>query len=165
MRPGEHPEFFRLAPPDGRSRESSIRLARDGRFFHEGVLVEHRGLADAMHTWISRHPDDGRFILNNGWDWTYFTVEDTPFSVLRVECTGDEAWLHLSNGSRVPLDPSCVAIDADGSLVATVWVQNSDFEARFTRHAQTELEPCLVEQEGEVALRAFGKVSPPSVRG
>ena len=26
-----------------------------------------------------RHPDDGRYILTNGYDWTYFTVDDAPY--------------------------------------------------------------------------------------
>src|SRR5512138_1092762 len=81
MKPGDHPEFFRFPAPEGRSRESTIRLDAEGRFWHEQLLVEHRKLAAAMHTWISRHPDDGRYILTNGYDWTYFTVEDAPYTV------------------------------------------------------------------------------------
>src|SRR5580700_1822488 len=65
MRPADHPDFFRIAPPEGRSRESTIRLDAEGRFFHEGARVEHPRLEAAMHTWIARHPDDGRFILTN----------------------------------------------------------------------------------------------------
>ena len=70
-----------MPAPEGRSRESTIRLDADGRFFHEGERVEHPGLEAAMHTWIARHPDDGRYILTNGYDWTYFTVDDVPFFV------------------------------------------------------------------------------------
>ena len=52
-----------------------------GRHFIRWLLVEHPGLAAAMHTWVTRHPDDGRYILSNGYDWTYFTVDDAPSKV------------------------------------------------------------------------------------
>jgi len=80
MKPGEHPDFYRLAPPPGTSRESTIFLDAEGRFWHDGELVVHPSLESALHTWIARHPDDGRFILTNGYDWTYFRVEDAPFT-------------------------------------------------------------------------------------
>jgi hypothetical protein len=59
MRPGDHPDFFRFPPPEGRSRESTLRLDAQGRFWHEGRLVEHAGLSAGLHGWIGRHPDDG----------------------------------------------------------------------------------------------------------
>ena len=78
VRPGDHPDFFRLPPPPGRSRESTIVLDAEGRFFHEGAPVTHRGMARAFASWVARHPDDGRYILSNGYDWSYFRVEDAP---------------------------------------------------------------------------------------
>ena len=81
MRPGDHPDFYRLPAPEGRSRESTIVLDREGRFWHDGRIVEHAGLGAALHSWIARHPLDGRYILTNGYDWTYFTVDDAPFFV------------------------------------------------------------------------------------
>jgi len=41
VKPGDHPEFFRLAPPPGASRDSTISLDAEGRFFHDGARVEH----------------------------------------------------------------------------------------------------------------------------
>src|SRR5580704_9868593 len=93
VKPGDHPDFFRFPAPEGRSRESSIRLDANGHFWHDGAPVEHLGLADALHGWISRHPDDGRYILTNGYDWTYFSVDDAPYFVraLRGEPRQGEA--------------------------------------------------------------------------
>ena len=65
-KPGDHPEFFRFPAPEGRSRESTIRLDGEGRFFHDDEPVAHPKLAAALHTWIARHPDDGRYILTAG---------------------------------------------------------------------------------------------------
>src|SRR3954468_18708053 len=70
-----HPDFYRLAPPPGASRESTIRPHAGGRFWHDGDRVSHPALEKALHSWISRHPDDGRLILTNGYDWTYFQVD------------------------------------------------------------------------------------------
>ena len=40
MKPGDHPDFYRLAPPPGASRESTIVLDGEGRFWHDGEHVD-----------------------------------------------------------------------------------------------------------------------------
>jgi len=155
MRPADHPEFFRFPAPEGRSRESSIVLDAQGRFQHEGKLVEHPGMARAFASWIDRHPDDGRFILNNGYDWTYFRVEDVPFFVLGVREQGSGLELSLSDGSESRLDPGSLALGAQGALYTTV--KNGQFRARFTQAAQIALAPWLAEAEnGEIFLEIAG---------
>ena len=59
--------------PAGRSRLLGISGARAPRILD--LAESEPGLARALASWIARHPDDGRFILTNGYDWTYFTVE------------------------------------------------------------------------------------------
>jgi hypothetical protein len=155
MRPGDHPEFFRFPAPEGRSRESTITLDGEGRFRHDGVVVEHPGMPRAFASWIGLHPDDGRFILNNGYDWTYFTVEDVPFFVLGVREVGGQLLLGLSDGSESPLDPKALAVGARGALYTPV--KAGKFRARFTQAAQTALGPWLSEAEnGEVFLEIAG---------
>ena len=141
MKPGDHPEFFRFPAPEGRSRESTIRLDGEGRFFHDGALVEHPKLAQALHTWIARHPDDGRYILTNGYDWTYFTVDDVPFFVRAVRAEGGDAILVLSDGTEEPLDPSTLRGGARGELYLKV--KGGAFDAKMTRFALTQLAPFL----------------------
>lgn len=155
MRPGDHPEFFRFPAPEGRSRESSIVLDAQGRFHHHGELVEHAGMARAFASWIDRHPDDGRFILNNGYDWSYFEVEDVPFFVQGVRETAGELRLLLSDGSETPLMPAELTPGPDGALYTRV--KNGKFQARFTQAAQIALAPWLVEAEnGDVLLEIAG---------
>lgn len=146
MKPGDHPEFFRFPAPEGRSRESTIRLDPEGRFWHEGRRVEHPGLAAALHGWIGRHPDDGRYILTNGYDWTYFTVEDAPYVVRALRIEPDRAVLLLSDGTEEPWTPEATRVGADGALYAPVkqGARGGPFEAKFSRHAQSSLEPVLV---------------------
>ena len=155
MKPSDHPEFFRLPPPEGRSRESTIRLDAQGRFTHEGVPVEHAGMARAFASWIGRHPDDGRYILNNGWDWTYFSVEDVPFFVVSVRDDAGRPRLVLSDGSEEPLEPA--GLRASGEEALYVSVKGGQFEARFGRSAQLELGPWLAEAaDGTLGLLISG---------
>jgi hypothetical protein len=158
MKPSDHPDFYRLAPPERRSRESTLRLDALGRFWHEGRLVTHPGLAAGLHTWIRRHPDDGRFILSNGYDWTYFTVDDAPFFVRSVRAEPERIVLVLSDGTEEPLDPTTARIGPDDGLYVRVKsaAPGGPYEAKFTQHAQTSLAPMLVPGEHEddpVALR------------
>jgi hypothetical protein len=156
MRPADHPDFYRLPPPEGRSRESTIRLDAEGRFFHEGMPVEHPGLAAAMHTWIARHPDDGRHILMNGYDWTYFTVDDVAFFVRSIRVEPDRVMLRLSDGSEEPWHPE--ATRARGDRLYTVVKRT--FDARFDRHAQASLGQVLEEANGVVVAHVGGKLVP-----
>lgn len=150
MKPGDHPEFFRFPAPEGRSRESTIRLDREGRFFHDEAPVEHPKLAEALHTWIARHPDDGRFILTNGYDWTYFIVDDVPYFVRAVHEADGDALCVLSDGSTEPLEPNTLRAGEDGALYLRVKAASpgGPFDAKLTRLAQTQLAPFLEEEAG-----------------
>jgi uncharacterized protein len=156
MKPGDHPEFFRLPPPEGRSRESTIVLSRSGRFFHDGAPVEHPGMQRAFASWLARHPDDGRYILSNGYDWTYLTVEGPARFVRGVHAVDGRPELELLDGRALPLDPAAVSCDAEGQL----WVTLPEGErACFTAAAQLELEPWLEQEESGVGLRIAGNFS------
>jgi hypothetical protein len=141
MKPGDHPEFFRFPAPEGRSRESTIRLDAEGRFWHEGELVVHPGLAAAMHTWLSRHPDDGRYILTNGYDWTYIQVDDAPYAVMSLRRDraggGEGLVLRLSDGTEERWDPTQSRTGANDALYTRVkaTARGGPYEARFSRHA------------------------------
>jgi hypothetical protein len=162
MRPGDHPDFYRLPPPPGRSRESTIRLDSEGRFFHDEERVEHAGLEAAMHTWIARHPDDGRFILDNGYDWTYFTVDDVPFFVRAVRALPDRVVLRLSDGTEEAWNPRETRYEARGlgdRVVTRVKrdARGGPFEARFDRHAMTALGDVLEERNGKLVAKIGGE--------
>jgi hypothetical protein len=163
MKPADHPEFFRFPAPEGRSRESTIRLDAEGRFWHDGAVVEHAGLAKALHGWIARHPDDGRFILTNGYDWTYFAVDDAPYFVERVHEDGGALRLTLSDGSEEAWDPRDARVGEGGALYTRVKASahGGPFDAKLTRHAQASLAPWLVETaEGRPAIAVGGTIVP-----
>lgn len=158
--PSEPPDFYTRPPPPGRSRESTISLEADGTFHHEGAPIEHARLAEAMHRWITRHPHDGRLILNNGYDWSYFTVVDAPYLVRTVLDDGEGfPVLVLSDGTQEPLRPN-VRLGEHDSLYASVkaGARGGPFEARFSRHAQAALGPYLLhDSEGEETIALHTK--------
>jgi hypothetical protein len=159
MKPGEHPDFYRIAPPAGTSRESTIRLDTEGKFWHDGARVDHLALEKALHGWIALHPDDGRFILTNGYDWTYFKVDDAPYTVRSLRVLPDAVTLVLSDESEEPLAPETLRVGKGDALYAKV--KNGKFEARFSRHAQTALAPILHEEKpGTLRLTVGGRSFP-----
>jgi hypothetical protein len=143
MKPGDHPEFFRLPPPEGRSRESGIRLDGDGRFWHRGEPIVHPGMARAFASWIAKHPDDGRFILTNGYDWSYFEVEDVPLFVTAVHVRPGALVLELFDGTEEPLDAHELWTGPRDALYTTV--KGRGMKARFQPGAQLALMPFLAE--------------------
>ena len=159
MKPGDHPDFYRFAPPPGTSRESTIRLDAEGRFWHDGERVDHPALEKALHSWIARHPDDGRLILTNGYDWTYFKVDDAPYTVRALKVQPDGVILVLSDESEERLAPETLHIGAGDALYTKV--KGGKFVARFSRHAQTALAPILHEEKpGNLRLTVGGRDYP-----
>lgn len=108
-------------------------------------------MARAFASWITRHPDDGRFILSNGFDWTYFQVEATPFFVVGVSALPAGApRITLFDGSEEVLDPAALWVEAGAFHTR---VKHGAFVARFSRQAQIALGEWLVEAEnGSPAL-------------
>jgi hypothetical protein len=153
-RPADHPGFFRLPAPEGRSRESGISVDRLGRFWHEGRLVSHPGMARAFASWIDRHPDDGRYILSNGYDWSYLGVEDAPLAVVSVVDRGAGLEAHLSDGQTEALSEP-LWLGADGALYTLV--RNSSLEARFQPAAQAQLAAWLEQDKQGFFLSCCGK--------
>jgi uncharacterized protein len=157
MKPGDHPEFFRLPPPEGRSRESTIVLSKEGRFFHDGEPVTHPGMQQAFASWLRRHPDDGRHILSNGYDWTYLTVEGAARFVQAVRSVDGRPLLVLLDGLEARLEPRALRADADGKLSV---VLPGGEPASFTPAAQLQLAPWLVERDGSIGVQIDGEFSP-----
>lgn len=143
MKPADHPDFFRFPAPEGRSRESAIRLDAEGRFWDHGSLIENPAMQRAFLRWIARHPDDGRPILTNGYDWTYFTVDDTPFRVVRCARSGDGLRIGLDDESEELLRGP-VWLGGQGALYTRV--KDGQFEARFRRDVQAGLGDAVVAQ-------------------
>ncbi len=131
------------------TRESSIRIDADGHFWHEGARVEHAGLATAMATWISKHPTDGRWVLENGYDWCWISVEDVPLWVKSARIEGATIAAKLSDASDEIIDAKTLSVDAEGTLRCRVKpaARGGPYPAKFARHAQLALADRLQERE------------------
>src|SRR5690606_225503 len=159
VKPGDHPEFFTRPPPPGRSRESSIVLDERGRFWHDGELVQNPAMSRAFASWIRRHPHDGRFILSNGYDWTYLTVRDAPYWVQTAAVLPDgRVELSLNDGTEELLDPVGLCVGQDEALYAKV--KSGEFEARFSPAAQLALADLLEELPADAQDESAGSTLP-----
>ncbi len=100
-------------------------------------------------------PTTDGFILTNGYDWTYFRVDDAPFTVRSLRLLPDAVMLSLSDETEEALVPEMLRVGRDDALYAKV--KGGAFEARFSRHAQTSLAPALDERtDGKLELRLGG---------
>jgi hypothetical protein len=138
----------------GMTRETSIRRDAEGRWFFDGEPLDHPNLTKAFDRWIER-AEDGRYCLKNDINWAYFQLEGAPYFVERVRKGaqgGPE--LELSNDSVQPLAADSLRYGPEGALYCDV---KGDMVARFSRHAATQLEPWLSEDDQGVYLELDGK--------
>ena len=112
-----------------------------------------------MHSWISRHPNDGRYVLENGWDWCYVTVDDAPYVVRAAKIVDGAIELALSDDSIERIDPSALRVDDEGVLRTQVKAAKKygPYPARFDRHAIVSLGERLREENGRYLLDVDGR--------
>lgn len=120
------------------SRESKIRIDREGRFWHEGERVEHQGLERAFAQWVTWDDESQRYQLRNSLDWCWITVEDAPLVVwaARVDAEG-RVWLSLSDGSVEPLAIETLRVDRND--VPYCAVRGGTVDAKFLQAAAFSL--------------------------
>lgn len=137
--------------------QSGLSLDMDGRFFHEGVAVEHPRVLAAFRRGLGRAPD-GRPTVTFGPAWAYLQVEDTLYQARRALCeAAGEALaactLRLDDGTEEPLAlvPGAVALDAAGVLY--VRVKGGREWARTIPEAHAALGAFVVGEGDGLALR------------
>lgn len=139
-------------------QEIDLRLDREGRWFHEGDPVTHEGLAAALHRWIDRDDETGRYIVRSSDQWCFIEVEDAPFIVRAVTLEGQgrdqRVQLRLSNGTVEELDYATLRQAPDNVLYATV--KEGRFPARFSRSAYYRLAETMELDGDEPKLPAKG---------
>ena len=138
------------------TRESKIRIDREGRFWHDGSRVEHPGLARAFAQWIDVDPTSGRYILKNEVDWCFVEVEDAPLVVRQVE---PGLTLYLSDESRERLDERTLRLADDD--VPYCDVRGGKLPARFSREAATTLLDALGDRAAKLPRVPRGQGAKP----
>jgi hypothetical protein len=146
----------------GFSRETTLFRDGEGRWFHDGLPLEHSNLVRAFDRWIER-ASDGRYCVKNDINWAYITLEGPPFFVRSVAIDPNGTpHLLLSNDRREPLRGDSLRVGPDGALYCDVGA--GDMAARFERHAAMQLEPLIAEDEQGIYVRLDGgRVRPPRV--
>lgn len=139
-----------------RLRQTGIRLDREGRFWHEGAVVTHRGFQLALRRWLDRL-EDGRPILRlDEKRYAYVDVEDADLLALAARWDGDRALLTLNDDSEQELDYASLAVDTDNALYCRV--RGGKLTARITTPAYYVLAEKISERpDGFVLLAAGGE--------
>jgi hypothetical protein len=138
--------------------DSGIRLDSQGRWWHDGELVEHPRIVEAFNCGIFPD-DDGRFRLQLGNDWCYVDVEDAAYRVLAIDLASDDRLsIRLSDRTAEILDTGSLQVDADGALRCTV--KSGKAKAKFSREAHYALGSHLEEDGGLLSLKVGAKSHP-----
>lgn len=146
-----------------RLRHSGLRLDREGRWWHEGQLVEHARLAQALHRWLDRLEDGRHVVRLDERQYAYVEVEDAPYVVRSLSLADDgDVRLLLSDDSEEALDPASLRVRAGNVLYCAV--KGGRFEARLSRPAYYTLAG-QVEEDGEGFVLALGGRRWPIVSG
>jgi hypothetical protein len=131
-----------------------IYIDPDGRLFHQGAEMVHRGLNALLLAHLGRD-GQGRFIIEFHGQRCYVEVEDAPLAVWRVSAAGEEIRLLLSDGQEELLDPEKLFV-GPANVMYTL-VRGGTIPARFTRPAYYQVAEFVEETDGDFALRCRGR--------
>jgi hypothetical protein len=141
-----------------RLRQTGIRLDREGRFWHEGAVVTHRGFQLALLRWLDRL-DDGRPILRlDEKRYAYIDVEDAHLLALSARWDGDRAFVTLNDESEEELAYDSLSVGQDDALYCAA--RGGRLTARITTPAYYVLAERIEEGPAGFALGAVGGLHP-----
>lgn len=140
-------------------RTIGLRLDRAGQLWHQGDLVRHPRLRQAILRWLDVG-DDGRDIVRlDDRRYAYVDVEDAHLRAIAARWTPDgRLRLALDDGTEEELDYATLAVGADQGL--TCRVRGGRLRARFSSAAQQVALERVEPSGGGFALRAAGGAWP-----
>jgi hypothetical protein len=133
-------------PESGQWTLPKLRIDVNGDWFDSDVQVTHPGILANLRGNLRRDAD-GYFIQTRV--RIPVEVEDTPFTVTRVERRGRDLFASVNDDTEESVDPRTLRMGA--AEIPYCRVKKGAFEARLTRAAAYEL---LVMAESDPALRA-----------
>jgi uncharacterized protein len=134
--------------------DSGIELDETLRWWHDGEPIEHPKIIETFNRGL-KVAEDGRFKLEVGNDWCFVKVHGPAFGVVAVDVSDDGLSVRLTDRTAELMDPSTLALSADGVL--TVKVKDGRATARFSRDAQFQLGELVEATERGPVLRAGGR--------
>ena len=145
----------------GFSRETKIRRDKNGRWFEDGILVEHSGMQKAFDSWVARAPD-GRLCLKNSIHWVYVEIEGPPVFVRSLRMGEACVYLRLSSGREETLNAESLYLTENGEMYCLVHDQT--LEARFDSAPLATLSDLLEQSDEGFVLRLGDNVYSLSVK-
>lgn len=134
-------------------RSLDLRMDHEGRWYHEGERFEHPRLIALFDRGIDAHPESGEPIVHIGDKWCYFTADDTPFIVRRLESTPETLVAHLNNTEIHPIPAS--GFESEGDFIYVQLTENR--RARLDRDSQNQLWGWLEEGPPIEAVTTTGR--------
>ena len=143
--------------PGFKYEDGDLFLDKEGRWFHEGVEITHRLTLDLFSRSLQPDPAGGwRLVV--GLEWAPVRVEDTAYTIKRVDLEGERARLHLSDGTVEELAEATLRQNADHVLYCDV--KECRFPARFLRPSYYQLMERLIETPEGYAVRLGSRLWP-----
>jgi uncharacterized protein len=135
------------------SGEIDIRIARDGTWYHEGGPITRLALAQ-LFSGILRLDPDGRYYLVTPVECWGIQVDDAPFVVVSMACSGSgrEQTLRMTTNLEDSIEvgpdhPLRVVVDQATGEPAPYVLIRSNLEALINRSVFYELADLAVEHE------------------
>jgi hypothetical protein len=130
---------------------SGMRIARDGRWFHDGSPIARFELVK-LFAGILRLDPEG-YVLVTPVEKLSITVEDVPFLAVLVDRAGDDLIFTTNIGDVVTLDLDHPLRMADGVPYLHIRRQ---LEARVVRAVYYQLADMAVEEGSRLGVRSSG---------
>ncbi|HEX7837680.1 MAG TPA: hypothetical protein VF469_09470 [Kofleriaceae bacterium] len=138
-------------------RAIGLRLDRSGIFWHQGTMVTHPRLRQALLRWLDVR-DDGRDIVRlDDKRYAYVEVEDAHLRARSARWDGDRAIVLWDDDREAELDYGSLRQAADHALYARV---RGRLWGRIAGPAYHALAERIVELPGGFALEASGQPWP-----
>lgn len=126
-----------------RTGDSAMRIARDGRWFHEGSPIERHNMVRLFST-ILRRETDGSHVLVTPVEKLTIEVEDAPFLAVEVKSEGEgrarRLAFRLNTGDMVVAGPEHpLRFEEQGGEPALYLAVRGGMDARIARAPWYEL--------------------------
>jgi len=133
-----------------RTGDSAMRIARDGRWFHEGSPIERYNMVRLFSTILRREPD-GSHVLVTPAEKLSIEVEDAPFLAVEVKSEGQgrarRLAFRLNTGDMVVAGPEHpLRFDEHDGEPAPYLAVRGGMDARIARAPYYELAELALEE-------------------
>lgn len=135
--------------------DSGMRIARDGRWFHDGSPITRFELVK-LFAGILRLDPEG-YVLVTPVEKLSIAVEDAPFQAVLVDRSGEDLIFTTNIGDTVTLDADHFLRIRNGVPYLHIRRQ---LEARVARSVYYQLVEMAVEEDGQLGVRSAGRFFP-----